>query len=88
MSERFPAIPDFSPDSPDSMAEAMRAMKNALEQLMGMRRGTSLGAPAVFVQSYAPTLAENIGIRTGSFWIHDEAKELYFWSGAEWEGPL
>ena len=67
MSNRFPSIPEFTKD-PESMVAAMRAMKEALEQLTGQRTGTQVGYVAKFIGPKAPTQDGKNRIGTGDIW--------------------
>lgn len=80
---KYPTIPDFN-ESPASMATALRAMKDSIEQLTGLRQGQSLGAPQVFVQEQAPSAVRGGTFSPGDFWIRPSTRTLSFWNGREW----
>ena len=80
----YQSIPDFS-SNPDSMAEALRAVKSILEQVTGQHQDDSLGAPQVFVLATAPKQDVVTTIRKGDFWINDATRTLYWWDGIQWQ---
>lgn len=80
---RYPTIPDFIATT-ESMATALRAVKDVLEIIAGQRQGESFGAPSVFVQEQEPALQFRPLLKEGDFWIKPERKRLHFWSGNEW----
>lgn len=77
-------IPDFTSD-PESIATAVRAMKELLEDLTGQRRGQGQGAPRVFVQTLRPDTRAGAEIKPGDFWIQPAERKLYFWDGRLWQ---
>lgn len=84
MSNRFPAIPDFT-NNPDSMVAAMRAMKEMLEQLTGQRAGPQQGYAAKFTGGKAPTPDGKNSISSGDLWFNDATTTLYVWTGKTWK---
>lgn len=83
MSNRFPAIPDFT-NEPHSMAASMRPMKEIVEQLGGLRKGVA-GASLTFVQGSKPMPVGALKFKTGDLWINPETNKLSWWTGVEWK---
>jgi hypothetical protein len=81
---KFPTIPEFT-NSQEDMSAALRAIKQVVEQLAGLRQGESKGAPQVFVQSTAPSAALAISYKVGDFWINTSSNTLNYWSGNVWQ---
>jgi len=77
-------IPDFSTD-PQSMAIALRAVKELLEDMTGQRRGQGVGSPRAFVQLQRPDPRAGADVKTGDFWIQPTERKLYFWDGRLWQ---
>lgn len=78
------SIPDFD-ENLTSMAAALRAMKDVVEQLGGHRQGDSLGAPVTFVQVKDPSTNARNRLRRGDLWVKDATPvELHFWTGTMW----
>ena len=74
----YPSIPDPT-NSPESIVTAVRALKQAVEQLTGQRDNGP--AAHVFVQKSTPPVA--IGI--GDLWIDPTSKSpIRHWNGTEW----
>ena len=84
MSNRFPSIPEFTKD-PESMMTAMRAMKEALEQLTGQRTGIQVGYVAKFVGGRAPAQDGKNQIAAGDQWFNEGTATLYVWTGKTWK---
>lgn len=81
---KFPAIPEFN-DLQSAMT-AMRAMKDIVEQLAGLRQGTSRGAPQIFVEASAPVSGRGVVLSPGDFWIEPgPPAHLYYWTGSAWQ---
>lgn len=77
MSKTFPAIPDPI-QTTDSMLETIRALKIAVELLIGVR-GTVAPTKTYMQQGY-PT-AERIG----DMWVNAYGDgKLYVWDGTNW----
>lgn len=81
---RLPTIPEFV-STPEEMSAALRAVKQILEPLAGLRQGDSLGAPQVFVQALEPTLALALSYKAGDFWIDTSTNTLRYWNGTAWQ---
>ncbi len=81
---RLPTIPEFV-NTPQEMSAALRAVKQILEPIAGLRQGESLGAPQVFVQATqpSPTLARTF--KAGDFWIDTSTNTLRYWTGTAWQ---
>lgn len=82
-------IPDFDQNDTQSMATTVRAMKEIVETLAGLRQGEALGAPQIFIQSTAPAAVQNSRIRLttaakGDLWINDSAKTFNYFDGTKW----
>lgn len=82
-------IPDFDQNDTQSMATTLRAMKEIVETLAGLRQGQALGAPQMFIQSTAPTSVQNSRIRLtvaakGDLWINDSAGTISYFDGNKW----
>lgn len=80
---RYPSIPDFV-DTAESLAPAVRAMKDSVEQLAGQRQGAALGAPTVFVQATEPSVAALL-LKRGDQWINDQTNVMSYWTGQRWQ---
>lgn len=80
---RFPTIPEFV-NTPQEMNTALRAVKQAVEQIAGLRQGESYGAPQVFVQSTQPSAAVAGTYKVGDFWIDTSSNTLKYWTGTTW----
>jgi hypothetical protein len=78
---RFPGVPDFSTD-PESMATALRAMKDIVEQIAGLRQGEMRGAPTMFSQVSTP--AANGLTRAGDLWLDPSTGSMSWWTGEQW----
>jgi len=81
---RFPTIPEFV-NTPQEMSTALRAVKQAVEQIAGLRQGESYGAPQVFVQSAQPSQALSTTFKAGDFWIDTSTNTLRYWTGTAWQ---
>lgn len=81
---RFPSVPEFA-NSPQEINTALRAIKQSIEQLAGLRQGESKGAPQVFVQSTQPDGARAITYKMGDFWIDTSDNTLKYWTGTNWQ---
>lgn len=80
---KFPAIPDFY-DLPSAL-QSLRAVKDIVEQLAGLRQGGSLGAPAVYLQSTPPIQTRGVVLTPGDFWINPGPPAmLSYWTGSAW----
>ncbi len=91
---KFSAIPDFT-NNIDSMATSLRAMKDVVEQLAGLRQGSSLGAPSIYMQTLEPKETTQTKFKKGDLWVSADNSftnaaevtsigNLYFWNGAIW----
>lgn len=80
---KFAAIPDFT-DKPESIAVAVRAMKDTVEQLAGQGQGFSLGAPSMFVQEVAPVDSRRATLSLGDLWIKPSTRVMSYWDGRVW----
>lgn len=74
---RYPAIPDFD-TSPESMANALRSMKDVVEQLAALRSGDHI-SPKVFWQGSPPEAVSN-QLRGGDLWMNPESNKLHHWN--------
>lgn len=83
MSRRV-GLPDFTDGDVRSMGATLRAMKQELETLSGLRQGQSVGAPAVFVQTTEPVKTLSATFKKGDLWVNPDAKTLWFYNGAYW----
>lgn len=83
---KYPTIPDFS-DDVAGIGTSLRAVKDSVEQLTGKRQGQSLGAPSIFVQSFAPTNSRQTVLTRGDQWINDQTDVMSYWTGTQWK-PL
>jgi len=83
MSRRV-AIPDFVDGDVRSLAATLRAIKQEIETISGIRQGQSRGAPAVFVEEREPSTNQNIVFKTGDLWIKPSLKELWYYNGQFW----
>lgn len=82
MSKLIPAIPDPTND-PDAMFQTVIALKEAVEQLAGIRAGNCAGAPRVFLAGTAPSNPSQL--KAGDFWIDNvNGFKLYIWDGKLW----
>ena len=81
-------IPDFDASSLESVATAVRAMKDIVEVLAGLRQGEALGAPQMFVQDLTPgalTAQRNsaVPLTTGDLWVNTAARTLNYYDGRQ-----
>jgi hypothetical protein len=74
----FAAIPEPGATL-ESVLDAVRALKNNVELLIG-QRGNSPSA-RLFYQIAAPKSSET---RIGDFWVRKDTKALLYWDGREW----
>lgn len=81
---RLPNIPEFD-DTVSSMATALRAVKNTLEIVAGLRQGEGLGAPQVYVQASEPTKLRTGNYKTGDIWINSSTDVMSYWNGSTWK---
>ena len=73
----YPSIPDPD-DSGGGLANTVRALKQAVEQLTGQRANGP--AAHVFTQDDPP-----VAIAVGDLWIDTNAKSaLRYWNGDQW----
>jgi hypothetical protein len=82
---KFPTIPDFNAADPQSVGTSLRAMKDSVEQLTGLRQGASLGAPSMFVQTFAPTAGRQTILTRGDLWINSDTNVMSYWNGSQWK---
>jgi hypothetical protein len=78
---KYPSIPDFNP-TPDSMAAALRAVKDIVEQLAGIRQGEPRGSPMTFSQLTTPSPTN--AVRAGDLWLNPSTGAMSWWTGAQW----
>lgn len=84
---KHPTIPDFDQTIP-SMATALRAIKDVVEQLAGLRTDRP-GAPTVHVVPRAPRHTEIAPLKVGDLWISDGGGvtpkgNVSYWDGVRW----
>lgn len=82
-------IPDFDQNDLSSVATTVRAMKDIVETLAGLRQGEALGAPQIFIQPTAPASVQNSRIRLttaakGDLWINETAGTISYFDGSKW----
>lgn len=81
---KYTSIPEFSSDV-DSLAVTVRAIKDVVEQLAGIRIGASLGAPMIFVQGNEPLQGVDGNVLTrGDLWVNPETRAISFFDGSVW----
>ena len=80
----FPTIPEFV-SSPQEMSTALRAVKQSVELLAGLRQGESRGAPMIFVQTVQPSAALSASYKIGDLWVNTQTNTLNFWTGSTWQ---
>jgi len=80
---RFPTIPEFA-NSFEDISAALRAIKQSVEILAGLRQGEARGAPQVFAQATAPRPTLTISYGIGDLWIDTSTNKLNFWNGNAW----
>lgn len=80
---RFPAIPDFN-DAATLMA-TVRAMKDIIEQMAGLRQGNSRGSPQIFVQEAQPAPTRGTTLSIGDLWVKTPGGALCYYTGVEWK---
>ncbi len=81
---KFPTIPDFT-NNLESIATAVRAMKDSIEQLTGQRQGQSLGTPSIYVQPQAPSQVLRNSSKIGDLWVNTTDNTLSYWTGKSWQ---
>jgi hypothetical protein len=80
----FPTIPEFT-NSLEELSTAVRALKQSVELLAGLRQGEALGAPQMFVQNEEPNRGKQGLYKKGDIWINTTTNRLYFWTGSVWQ---
>ena len=80
---KLPSIPEFA-STPEEISAALRAIKQTVELLAGLRQGESRGSPQVFAQPTSPKPTLTISYRVGDFWIDTSSNKLNFWNGQNW----
>lgn len=60
------------------MANALRSMKDVVEQLAGLRQGDAI-SPKVFWQGNPPEAVAN-QLQGGDLWANPENSKLYYWN--------
>lgn len=86
---KYTTIPDFDQNDLSSVATTVRAMKDVVETLAGLRQGEALGAPQIFVQSTAPATrqtsrTQGVAAAKGDLWINDGTKTFSYFDGTKW----
>ncbi len=66
------------------MAVALRAMKDIVEQVSGLRQGADLGAPKMFYQENAPASVGRLLLKVGDLWIIPSSRRMRIWTGTLW----
>lgn len=79
---KFSAIPDVT-DDPRSLAPAVRAMKDIVEQLSGLRGG-SASVPTLYVLPREPKQILDGRLRIRDLWIHSETNVMSWFNGEIW----
>lgn len=80
---KFATIPDFT-DDPASIAQALRAAKDIVEQLAGLRQGSALAAPQMFIQENEPLSTGRLLLKDGDLWVNRATMRLKIRSGDQW----
>ena len=75
---KFPSIPDPGSTS-DGMMDAVRAMKQSMQLLIGQTGADHRGAPRMYIQKTIPK-SDHIG----DLWINTETNSLSYWNGSNW----
>jgi hypothetical protein len=81
---KIPAIPDFTEDV-QSIAAALRVVKQAIQVIGGQGVTQSLGAPEVFVQENEPKPSRLGVFKLGDLWVNPVSQKLYFWDSRQWQ---
>jgi hypothetical protein len=81
---KFPTIPEFV-NTPEEMSSALRAVKQAVEILAGLRQGEPKGSPQVFLQPIIPKTSLTITYKPGDFWINSADGSINYWTGSQWK---
>lgn len=87
-------IPDFDSSDLQSVATTVRAIKDIVEVLAGLRQGEALGAPQMFVQPLTPgrnnanTRSRPTAPTVGDLWIDPDTQVLNFYDGRQWNEIL
>lgn len=69
--------------TPESMATALRMIKETIGILCGQRQGEELGSPQMYVQ-INPPIATARSLKIGDLWVDTKVDKLNYWSGKEW----
>lgn len=81
-------IPDFV-NTPESMGNALRSVKQIVDRLAGHTQTASLGAPNMFIQTMEPRVGTNVALKRGDLWIKPAAGEnlakMYYWNSRLWK---
>lgn len=81
---KYPAIPEFN--DLQSALTAMRAMKDIVEQLAGLRQGASRGAPQIFLEAVAPVQGRGVVLSASDLWVEPgPPAHIYYWTGTAWQ---
>lgn len=79
----FPTIPDFT-DEPASLSQALRAVKDIVEQLAGLRQGGSLSAPQMFIQDNEPMSTGRLLLKDADMWFTPQSLRMKIRSAGQW----
>lgn len=75
---KFPSIPTPIQGNPSSYQDALMAMKQALEMLMGTRGDQP--ATRTFVDTKTPQ-----AVSKGDLWVEPNSGRLSYWTGRLWQ---
>jgi len=77
---KYPTIPE--PEATiEGLQNSVRALKQTVEILAGLRQGQSRGAPALYYQAFQPS--DTNLLCECSFWVNPETNELKYWNSAQ-----
>lgn len=77
------SIPEFTSD-PESIAVAVRAIKELLEGVLGQRPDARGALPKMFVQPVAPDPKQGLDVRRGDLWIIPGDDSMKWFDGRLW----
>lgn len=81
---KITAIPEITND-PQSMTNALMAIKQILEGLTGQRPGSLASVPRMHVAPIAPSFQTGLSPKIGDLWISTGSRKLHFWDGKLWQ---
>lgn len=79
----IPSIPEFGISQAETLT-VLRALKDAVEQLGGLRQGAARGAPQIYVLSTQPKPSRTLAFKIGDLWVNTSTDKLFYYNGDTW----